>query len=96
MPPLGVPARGRATAWGCDAALAYLRAYAAPGFALECPGYAEGHEGMTCMNSQAGCPSGALIAIADPCPQTYMNEASNSWVVTGQSDAPIDPYGACP
>ena len=91
-----MPARGQATAWGCDAALAYLRAYAAPGFTLECPGYAEGHQGMTCMNSQAGCPSSALIAIADPCPQTYMNEASNSWVVTGQSDAPIDPYGACP
>jgi hypothetical protein len=82
--------------WGCDAALAYLRAYAAPGFALECPGYAEGHEGMTCVSNPVGCPNGSVIAIADPCPQTYMNEASNSWVVLGVSDAPVDPYGSCP
>jgi hypothetical protein len=36
-----------------------------------------------------------IIVIADPCPNAYMNEASNSWVMTGASDAPIDPYGAC-
>ena len=91
-----MPAAGHATAWGCPAALAYLRAYAAPGFALECPGDAEGHEGMTCVKDPSGCPDGPVIAIADPCAQTYMNEASNSWVLTRRSDAPIDPFGVCP
>jgi hypothetical protein len=35
-----LPSYGHATVWGCTAALAYLQAYAAPGFALDCPGYA--------------------------------------------------------
>jgi hypothetical protein len=91
-----VPAIGRATAWGCAAALAYLQAYAAKGFTLECPGDAEGHDAMTCLAEQGACPSSAVIAIADPCPEAYMNEANNSWVLLGASDAPIDPYGACP
>jgi hypothetical protein len=91
----GLPAPGQATAWGCDAALAYLSAYAAPGFSFECPGYAEGHEGMTCTNEPGVCPGENLIAINNPCPQAYMNEASNSWVAVGLSDAPIDPYGSC-
>ena len=51
-----VPAVGQATAWGCSAALAYLQAYAAPGFALDCPGYAEGHEAMTCLYGHARVP----------------------------------------
>jgi hypothetical protein len=33
--------------------------------------------------------------IADPCPNAYMNEASNSWALMGGSDAPLDPYGSC-
>jgi hypothetical protein len=37
-----------------------------------------------------------VIAIADACPAAYMNEASNSWVLTGRSRAPIDPFGWCP
>ena len=90
-----LPARGQATAWGCDAALSYLRAYAAPGFTLQCPGNAEGHQGMTCFNVAGNCPNEAIIAIAIPCPQSYMNEASNSWVLTGRSNARIDPYGSC-
>jgi hypothetical protein len=94
--PSVVPAVGQATAWGCAAALAYLVAYAAKGFALECPGYAEGREAMTCMNQAAACPGTSVIAIADACPQAYMNEASNSLVLTGASTAPIDPYGPCP
>jgi hypothetical protein len=91
-----VPPVGLATAWGCGAALAYLQAYAAKGFTLECPGYAEGQEAMTCMNQAAACPGTSVIAIADPCPQAYMNEASNSFVLTGASDSPIDPDGPCP
>jgi hypothetical protein len=94
--PSVVPPVGQATAWGCGAALAYLQAYAAKSFTLECPGYAEGREAMTCMNQAGACPGTSVIAIADPCPQAYMNEASNSFVITGVSEAPIDPYGPCP
>jgi hypothetical protein len=91
-----LPAVGQATTWGCAAALAYLQAYAAKGFTLECPGYAEGREAMTCMNQPGACPGASVIAIADPCPQAYMNEASNSFVITGVADTPIDPFGPCP
>ena len=90
-----LPARGQATAYGCTAALAYLAAYSAPGFNFECPGYALGHEAMTCINEPGACPNENLIAISDPCAHAYMNEASNSWVLIGQSTAPIDPYGPC-
>jgi len=108
--PPAVPAYGGATAWGCSAALAYLQAYAAPGFALNCPGYAEGHEAMTCLHGTPqypdACPNGPTIAISDACPQAYMNESANSWLLTGQlateqqkfgvSYDSIDPFGACP
>ena len=90
-----VPPRGGATASGCAAALLYLAAYAAKGFTFECRGYALGHQAMTCDNVARVCPGRKLIAIADACPAAYMNEASNSWVVSGESDAPIDPYGYC-
>jgi hypothetical protein len=93
--PAALPARGAATAAGCDAALAYLAAYSAPGFVFECPGGALGHQAMTCINEPGVCAGEQLIAISDPCPAAYMNEASNSWVLTGASSAPIDPYGAC-
>ena len=105
-----VPAYGQATAWGCAAALAYLSAYAAPGFALDCPGYAEGHEAMTCIHGSPqypdACVNGPEIAISDACPQAYMNESANSWLLTGQTATEqakfgvvygsIDPFGACP
>lgn len=90
-----LPAKGQATASGCAAAIAYLSAYSAPGFTFECPGYALGHQAMTCINEPGVCDNENLITIADPCAAAYMNEASNSWVLTGASDAPIDPYGAC-
>lgn len=82
--------------YGCAAAIAYLQKHAAPGFTFECPGYALGHQAMTCINVSGVCAGVKLIAISVPCPAAYMNEASNSWVLTGQSDAPIDPYGYCP
>jgi hypothetical protein len=94
--PSVVPPVGQATAWGCGAALAYLQAYAAKSFTLECPGYAEGQEAMTCMNQAGVCPGTSVIAIADPCPQAYMNEASNSYVILGLANTPIDPFGPCP
>ena len=83
--------------YGCAAALAYLAANANPEFSLQCPGYADGHEAMTCINNTS-CPGEHLIAIADPCPAAYMNEAynSNSWSDSlGEFTRPIDPYGAC-
>jgi hypothetical protein len=105
-----LPSYGHATVWGCTAALAYLQAYAAPGFALDCPGYAEGHEAMTCLHGTPqypdACPNGPEIAISDACPEAYMNESANSWLLTGQTATEqakfgvsydsIDPFGACP
>jgi hypothetical protein len=92
----GLPVAGEATVSGCSAALEYLNAYAAPGFAFECPGDAQGHEAMTtCVSEASPCSVLRLIVIADPCPNAYMNEASNSWALIGASDAPIDPYGFC-
>jgi len=73
-----------------------LQAYAAKGFTLECPGSAEGREAMTCMDQPGSCPGTRVIALADPCPQAYMYEASSSYVITGVADTPIDPFGACP
>jgi hypothetical protein len=81
--------------YGCAAALAYLEVHAAPGFSFQCPGYAEGHQAMTCVNVAGVCPGAKLIAISTPCAAAYMNESSNSWVLSGKSDAPIDPYGYC-
>jgi hypothetical protein len=81
--------------YGCAAALSYLQVHAAPGFVFECPGSAEGHQAMTCVDVPGVCSGTKLIAISVPCPAAYMNEASNSWVVLGERDAPIDPYGYC-
>jgi len=99
--PAAAPAAAQAgpepSGYGCAAALAYLAANANPEFSFECPGSADGHEAMTCINN-ALCPGEHLIAIADPCPAAYMNEAynSNSWSDTlGEFTRPIDPYGEC-
>lgn len=81
--------------YGCGPAIAYLRAHAAPGFTLECPGWADGHQAMSCDNVAGVCPGALVIAISTPCPAAYMNEASNSWVILGESHAPLDPYGYC-
>jgi hypothetical protein len=81
---------------GCAAALAWLSTHAAPGFRFECPGYALGHQAMTCVNVAGVCPSERLIAIADACPAAYMNEAHNSWILAGLATGRIDPYGYCP
>jgi hypothetical protein len=92
-----VPALGKGWAWGCAAAIAYLNAYAAPGFTISCPGNADGHQASTtCVSGYSLCSDGRSIVIADPCPAAYMNEASNSRVLMGLWDAPVDPYGSCP
>lgn len=62
---------------------------------LECPGWADGHQAMTCDNVAGVCPGAKVIAISVPCAAAYMNEASNSWVIIGESNAAIDPYGYC-
>jgi hypothetical protein len=80
---------------GCGSAIAYLRAHAAPGFTVECPGNAFGHQAMTCVNIAGYCPGQRIIAIAVACPASWMNEASNSWVLTGRSTMALDPYGYC-
>jgi hypothetical protein len=99
-PPVKTPVPQTASAsspngYGCASALSYLEVHAAPGFKFECPGWADGHQAMTCMNVAGVCPGANVIAISVPCAAAYMNEASNSWVLTGKSDAPIDPYGYC-
>jgi hypothetical protein len=90
-----VPPAGQATAYGCAAAIAYDEAYADPSFSIECPGNAFGQGAMTCMDEPGYCPGQLVIAIADPCPAAYMNEASNSWVLVGARTGAIDPFGAC-
>ncbi|HEY1828325.1 MAG TPA: hypothetical protein VGF87_09900 [Acidimicrobiales bacterium] len=92
-----LPPMGEAFAWGCAAAMQYLEAYAAPGFTLQCPGNAGGHEATTtCISGTTLCGDGASIVIAEPCPAAYMNEASNSWVLIGVwTNVPLDPYGQC-
>ena len=81
---------------GCAAALAYLAAYAAPGFVASCPHPDGGYQATTtCMGAPQCEPGTAFIWIEDPCPAAYMNEASNSWVLIGKRSAPIDPYGYC-
>jgi len=89
------PAPAPVLTGGCAAALAYLASHAAPGFRFECPGYALGHQAMTCVDVPGVCSGQKVIAIAVACPASWMNEASNSWVLTGMSSRPIDPYGHC-
>ena len=102
-PPAAVPvvvdtvvAPGPGPGRGCQAALSYLAANAAPGFVASCPHDAGGHEATTVCDGAPDCVAGTMfIWIADPCPAAYMNEASNSWVLIGKSGAPWDPYGYC-
>lgn len=94
-PSASLPASAAPSGWGCGAAIAYLRAHAAPGFSFECPGSALGHQAMTCIDVPGVCPGEKLISISVPCPAAYMNEASNSYALQHLSDAPIDPYGYC-
>jgi hypothetical protein len=82
--------------WSCAAALAYLGARAAPGFTFICPGYALGHQAMTCIDASGVCPGQKVIVIADPCPAAYENEAWNSRVLEGLVSGRLDPYGYCP
>jgi hypothetical protein len=77
----------------CADALAYLAAHQAPGFVDACAdGSALGHLGYTCADVTGRCGGQRFIRIACPAPFVYMNEAHNSWVLTGTGIG-IDPYG---
>lgn len=69
----------------CAAAISYLQTHANPTFRIQCPGYAAGHQAMTCINHSALCSGENVITIAVPCPASYENEARNSYVLTGES-----------
>jgi hypothetical protein len=80
--------------FGCAAALAYVAAHQAPGFVDLCrPHAASGGYGYTCVDHAPQCPGMKVIAIACPAPIVYKNEASNSLVLAGRSQAAIDPFG---
>lgn len=81
--------------FGCKPALAWLASHAAPGFRFVCPGYADGHQAMSCVNVSGVCPGEAIVVIAVPCPAAYMNEAHNSWIIAGLATGSLDPYGYC-
>ena len=90
---VGDPPARPAGAMSCAAALAYLASHQAPGFTDVCSdGSAFGHLGVTCVNQPGMCDGTRYVHIACPAPFVYMNEAHNSWVLTGQRNG-IDPYG---
>jgi hypothetical protein len=77
----------------CADALEYLAAHQAPGFTDVCAdGSAFGHLGVTCVHTAGMCPGTRFVHIACPAPFVYMNEAHNTWTLTGRRTG-IDPYG---
>ena len=92
--PAAAPQAEQPAGYGCDAAIAYLRANAHPAFTIVCPGYAFGGQAVTCVNHAPQCPNSAVIIINVPCAVAYMNEAANSWTIYNSTGAAIDPFGA--
>jgi hypothetical protein len=80
--------------YGCDAALAYLRANAEPSYQLVCPGYAYGGQAVTCNHHAPQCADYNIIIINVPCENAYKNEAANSWTLVRNDGATMDPFGA--
>ena len=94
------PATKAPSGYGCAAALAYLHTHAEPHFTIVCrPGSASNSQGgpaqaMTCVSHPPQCPANTgVIAISNPCPTAYMNEAANSWIALGIRPGAMDPYG---
>ena len=62
VPPAAPPAEPSSgsnstpTGYGCAAAIAYLHAHAEPSYTIACPGYADGHQAMTCDHHAPQCP----------------------------------------
>jgi hypothetical protein len=102
--PVAVPTPP-ADPWNCATGAAYMAAHAAPGFLVDCPATVpRGAAALTGITQTSGLPQGGIfgaeivgaVLIADTtCGAAWMNEASNTWVLTGQSSAPIDPFGPC-
>jgi hypothetical protein len=70
----------------CASAIAAVEGrglFPAAGFVVVCPGFALGHEGMTCMNVAGVCPGGREIVIHDPVPFVVANEFENSRIFSG-------------
>jgi hypothetical protein len=88
------PAPAVDNTYGCDAAMAYLRAHAEPSFQLVCGGYAFGGQAVTCYYHAPQCANSAIIIINVPCETAYKNEAANSWTLKNNTGAKIDPYGS--
>jgi hypothetical protein len=57
--------------------------YPAPGFTVTCPGFALGHEGMTCYNVTGICPGVKEIVIANVQAFVVANEFENSRIFMG-------------
>jgi hypothetical protein len=57
--------------------------YPAPGFTVTCPGFALGHEGMTCYHVPGICPGVKEIVIADVEAFVVANEFENSRIFMG-------------
>lgn len=57
--------------------------YPAPGFVVICPGYALGHEGMTCLDVAGVCPGSAEIVIHYVQAFVVANEFENSRILSG-------------
>jgi hypothetical protein len=85
--PVSAPAAAAAPpASPCAASIAAVEGrglFPAPGFVVVCPGYALGHEGMTCLNVAGICPGGREIVIHDPQPYVVANEFENSRILSG-------------
>jgi hypothetical protein len=89
-----VPAAPVSGGYGCDAALAYLRANAEPSYQLVCPGYAYGGQAVTCNHHAPECADYNIIIINVPCEIAYKNEAANSWTLVRGDGAAMDPFGS--
>jgi hypothetical protein len=88
------PAAAENSGYGCNAALAYLRANAEPSYQLVCPGYAYGGQAVTCNHHAPQCADYNIIIINTPCPTAYKNEAANSWTLVRNDGVAMDPFGA--
>lgn len=93
-PEPAAPAADDNSGYGCDAALAYLRANAEPSYQLVCPGYAFGGQAVTCNHHAPECADYNIIIINTPCATAYKNEAANSWTLVRHDGAAMDPFGA--
>jgi hypothetical protein len=85
-PPRPVVAAETSLVDPCPAAIAAVEArglYPAPRFSVTCPGYALGHEGMTCLNVPGVCPGGREIVIHYPEAFVVANEFENSRILSG-------------